>query len=409
MRTLIWLIGIFAIAVGVAMVAGLNDGYVLLVAPPWRVQLSLNLLVVMVVVGSALGYALVRLISRTLQLPTRVAQWRERRRRERAGRALTDSISALFEGRFAQSLKSAARAYEIGDEASMAALVAARAAHALHDEPRYREWLGHAAEQSAKQGGTKDDVARLMTEAELAVEGRRFEEAAARLATLREAGHRHIAMLRLEASVASALGRWEELVATVRQLRKHKALTEEQAAPMLRRAHVERMRELAGAGAALAAYWKQIPVNELQDRGLIERVLPLLARVGHGEQARKQVERLLDERWDSDLARQYAWCAVGEGDVRACLQKAESWLPQQARDAGLLFSLGQLCINAQLWGKAQSYLESSIQHGATVEAYLALARLLENLERKDEAQGHYRAAAELVAGGKKSSLVLLPA
>ena len=409
MRTLIWLIGIFAIAVGVAMVAGLNDGYVLLVAPPWRVQLSLNLLVVMVVVGSALGYALVRLISRTLQLPTRVAQWRERRRRERAGRALTDSISALFEGRFAQSLKSAARAYEIGDEASMAALVAARAAHALHDEPRYREWLGHAAEQSAKQGGTKDDVARLMTEAELAVEGRRFEEAAARLATLREAGHRHIAMLRLEASVASALGRWEELVATVRQLRKHKALTEEQAAPMLRRAHVERMRELAGDGAALAAYWKQIPANELQDRGLIERVLPLLARVGHGEQARKQVERLLDERWDSDLARQYAWCAVGEGDVRACLQKAESWLPQQARDAGLLFSLGQLCINAQLWGKAQSYLESSIQHGATVEAYLALARLLENLERKDEAQGHYRAAAELVAGGKKSSLVLLPA
>ena len=139
MRTLIWLIGIFAIAVGVAMVAGLNDGYVLLVMPPWRVQLSLNLLVVIVVVGSALGYALMRLISRTLQLPTRVAQWRERRRRERAGRALTDSVHALFEGRFAQSLKSASRAYEIGDEASVAALVAARAAHALHDEQRYRE------------------------------------------------------------------------------------------------------------------------------------------------------------------------------------------------------------------------------------------------------------------------------
>lgn len=408
MRTLIWLIGIFAIAVGVAMVAGLNDGYVLLVMPPWRVQLSLNLLVVIVVVGSALGYALMRLISRTLQLPTRVAQWRERRRRERAGRALTDSIHALFEGRFAQSLKSASRAYEIGDEASVAALVAARAAHALHDEQRYREWLGHAAEQSAKQGA-RDDVALLMTEAELAVEGRRFDEAGARLASLREAGHRHIAMLRLEASVASALGRWEELVATVRQLRKHKALTEEQAAPMLRRAHVERMRELAGDGAALGAYWKQIPTNELQDRGLIERVLPLLARVGHGELARKQVERLLDERWDSDLARQYAWCAVGEGDIRACLQKAESWLPQQARDAGLLFSLGQLCINAQLWGKAQSYLESSIQHGATVEAYLALAHLLESLERRDEAQDHYRAAAELVAGGQKSRLALLPA
>ena len=59
--------------------------------------------------------------------------------------------------------------------------------------------------------------------------------------------------------------------------------------------------------------------------------------------------------------------------------------------------------------KAQSYLESSIQHGATVEAYLALAHLLESLERRDEAQGHYRAAAELVAGGQKSRLALLPA
>ena len=404
MRTLIWLIGIFAIAVGVAMVAGLNDGYLLLVAPPWRVQLSLNLLVVIVVLGFALGYAIIRLISRTLQLPTRVAQWRERRRRERAGRALTDAVNALFEGRFSQSLKSASRAYEIGDGASMAALVAARAAHALQDESRYREWLGHAAEQ-----GAKGDVARLMTEAELALDGRRFDEAAARLATLREAGHLHIAMLRLESHAALALGRWEVLVATVRQLRKHKALTDEQAAPMLRRAHVERMRELAGDGGALVAYWKEIPSNELQDRGLIERVLPLLAGVGHGELARKQVERLLDERWDSALARQYACCAVGEGDVRACLQKAEGWLVQHARDADLLFALGQLCISAQLWGKAQSYLEASIQHGASVEAYLALAHLLENLERKDEAQRHYRAAAEIVAGGQKPALALLPA
>lgn len=407
MRTLIWMIGIFAIAVGVAMVAGVNDGYVLLVAPPWRVQLSLNLLVVIVVVGFVLGYVLLRLISRTLQLPTRVAQWRERRRRERGGRALTDSVNALFEGRFSQSLKSASRAYETGEGGAMAALVAARAAHAMQDEPRYREWLGHAAEK-----GANGEVARLMTEAELAVDAGRFDEAAARLATLREGGHRHIAMLRLETRAALALGRWEELVGTVRQLYKHKALTEERAAPLLRRGHVERMRELADDSDALAAYWKSIPASELQDRGLIERVLPLLAKAGRGELARRQVERLLDERWDSDLARQYAHCAENEGEssVRACLQKAESWLPQQARDAGLLFSLGQLCARAQLWGKARSYLESSVKNGPTVEACLALAHLLESLECNAEAQAHYRTAAEIVAGGgQKSAVALLPA
>jgi HemY protein len=404
MRALIWLIGIFALAVGVAMIAGVNDGYVLVVLSPWRAQISLNLFIVLLVAGVLLIHLALRVFTRTLALPSRVAQWRERRRREKADKALHGAINALFEGRFAQSLKSASTAYAATEGSSMAALVAARAAHALQDETRYREWLDHAAEQ-----GKESEVARLMTEAELAIESRQFDVASSRLAQLREGGHKHIAMLRLEARVAFELGRWEELLHILRQLRKHKALTDEQAAPMLRRGHVERMRELAGDGNALVAYWKDIPSIELQDRGLIERVLPLLAAVGRGELARKQVERLLDERWDSGLARQYACCAVGEGDVRACLQKAEGWLPQQPRDAGLLFALGQLCLNAQLWGKAQSYLEASVQHGATVDAHLALAHLLEKLERTGDAQEHYRAAAEIVAGKQRSAVALLPA
>ena len=51
MRALIWLIGIFALAVGVTMLAGVNDGYVLVVLSPWRAQVSLNLFIVVLVVG----------------------------------------------------------------------------------------------------------------------------------------------------------------------------------------------------------------------------------------------------------------------------------------------------------------------------------------------------------------------
>lgn len=400
MRTLIWLIGIFAVAAGVALVAGRNDGYVLLVAPPWRLQLSLNLLIIVLVLSFVCTYFLIRLMRRTVQLPSRVAQWREQRRRVRGGRALTDSVSALFEGRFSQSLKSASRAFQTGEGGAMAALVAARAAHALRDEERYREWLGQAAGQ-----GRHAEVARLMTEAELAAEAGRYDEAERQLARLRDLGHRHTAMLRLEARVAFARRQWSELISIVRQLHRQKAITDEQTAPLLRRGHAENMRQHAGDGEALAEYWKSIPVAELQDRGLVKRVLPLLAETGHGELARKQVERLLDERWDSELARQYAYCADGEdeGSVRACLTKGESWLKAQERDPGLLFALGQLCTNAQLWGKAQSYLESSVKFGPTVEAYLALAHLLEKVDRGNEAQAHYRAAAEMVAaaGQKK--------
>jgi HemY protein len=397
MRALIWLIGIFAVAVGVAMLAGLNDGYVLLVLSPWRVQVSLNLFLVVLLGSLLLGYLLLRLISRALALPARVSQWRERRRRERADRSLQGAVRGLFEGRYAQSLKSASAAFEADKHSPMVPLIAARAAHALQDETRYREWLGHAAEQ-----GASTEMARLMTEAELAIEGRRFEEAAQRLKTLRDGGHKHIAMLRMESQVAAALGHWEELVHIARQLHKHKALTAEQVAPLLRRGHVERMKQLAVDPAALSAYWKDVPAAELQDRGLIERALPLLAKAGEGARVRRQVERLLDEGWDSALARLYYCCAESEADARACLQKAEGWLETQARDAGLLFALGQLCTKTELWGKAQSYLEASLNLAPAVDTHLALAHLFERLERTADAQRHYRAAAERVVGGARA-------
>lgn len=394
MRALIWLIGIFGLAVGVAMLAGVNDGYVLVVLSPWRAQISLNLFIVVLVVGVALIHFLLRVAPRTLQLPSRVANWRERRRREKADRAMHGSVTALFEGRFSEALKSASTAYSASDGSSMAALVAARAAHGLQDETRYREWLDHAAEQ-----GKDSEVARLMTEAELAIESRQFELAAARLAQLREGGHRHIAMLRLESKVAFELGRWEELLHNVRQLRTHKALSAEQAAPALRRAHSERMKQLVGDPSALLSYWQEIPSEELNDRGMVRDVLPLMARAGQAMHVRAQAEQLLDEQWDSDLARLYAYCSSTVDDANACLHKAEAWLEKQPRDAGLLFALGQLCRRTELWGKAQSYLEASLSLDPQVGTHLALAHLFETLERREEAQRHYRAAAEKVAGG----------
>lgn len=391
MRALIWLIGIFALAAGVAMVASVNTGYVLVVLPPWRAQLSLNLLIVILLGTFLITYVLLRLVGKTLALPGRVGAFRDRRRKDRAGRAFREALRSLFEGRFAQAMKSAGSAFSAGESPAIAALVAARAAHAMHDDSRYRTWIGRAAQQ-----GDESRTARLMTEAELAVEGRRFEEAASRLASLRELGHPSIAALRLSLRVASALAQWDEVIKVSRQLRKHKALTVEQAQPVLRRAHLERLKEMRGDGDALAAYWKSIPTEELGDRRMVEKAVPYLTAAGQGAIARKTLERLLDDEWDSALARLYSHCA--NDDVVACLARAEAWLRKQPKDAGLLYSLGRLCVNAQLWGKAESYLEASLSLAPTVETHLALAGLLETVERPSEAQAHYRAAAKSSAG-----------
>ena len=46
MKGLFWAIGAFALAVGISIVLRANDGYALLVLPPYRVEMSLALLAV---------------------------------------------------------------------------------------------------------------------------------------------------------------------------------------------------------------------------------------------------------------------------------------------------------------------------------------------------------------------------
>lgn len=393
MRILFWLIGLFALAAGLALVAEVNTGYVLVVSPPYRVQLSLNLFALMLLVGFVAAYLLLRLIRRTLQLPGQVGRMRRQRRRDKAQGALRDSVRLYLEGRYAHSLKEASKASKEDESRGLAAIMAGRAAYAMRDELRYREWMAKAAELDPEVR-----TARLMTEADLALDARRFDEAASRLEDLRQGGERHVAAQRLALRSAQALGHWEEVVRLARQLAKHKAMSPEAAAVTLRRAHIENMKSRSDDGAAIADYWKQIPPTEQRDRLLVEKAVPLLVASGEGAIARRTIEELLDQEWEPALAAVYADCCADD-QATAGIARAEGWLRKYPKDDGLLLTLGRLCLQVQLWGKAQSYLEASLAIRKNVAAHLALARLAERLERPADAQKHYRAAAEL-SGGK---------
>lgn len=388
MRGLLWLIGLFALAAGLAVAGRYNEGYALLVWPPYRIQISMNLLFLLFVGSFAALYALSRLVARTAALPRAVQSFRARKSRERASQALYDAARLRIEGRFGQALKQASVAYEAKESPGLAALLAARAAHSLRDEARYREWLDKAAAHD-----NEVRVARLMTEAELAVEGRRFDEAAERIADLQAGGQRHIAALRLALRTAQAKGNWVEAVRLVRQLVKVKALTAEQADPVKRRAHQEGLRQRAGDAQALLAYWHDLPRDEQKDARLVGELARALLASGESTAAQKAIESQLALGWDSNLADIYGRCEGG--DVRSRLASAEDWLKRHPRDPQLLLSLGRLCVQSQLWGKAESYLDAALAIEPGWEAHVELARLAERIGRTDDANRHYRAAAEL--------------
>ena len=82
-------------------------------------------------------------------------------------------------------------------------------------------------------------------------------------------------------------------------------------------------------------------------------------------------------------------------EARLRIERGERWLAERNRDPDLLSTLGRLCAQAGLWGKARSFLEASLSFEESRAAHLELARLDEQLGQSADAQRHYRRAAEL--------------
>src|SRR5207249_4653652 len=87
--------------------------------------------------------------------------------------------------------------------------------------------------------------------------------------------------------------------------------------------------------------------------------------------------------------------ATRAAEARVRIERAERWLLEHERDPELLAALGRLCAQAELWGKARSFLEASLSFEESRTAHLELARLEEQLGQTPDAQRHYRRAAEL--------------
>ncbi len=390
MRAVFWLLILAALAVGLALAARYNEGYVLLVLPPWRAEISLNLFILASITGFFVIYLLARVVSHTVALPRAVAEFRRQRQQGKSSLALRDAWRLLQEGRYGHAMRAAEKAKPDSATSGMLALAGWRAAHALRDAERSAQWGQRVREHDS--AGLQ--AARLMTEAEFALEDRRFEDARDALQQLAARQGRHIAALRLSMRAEQGLGNWREVARLVRQLEKHQALTAEQAAPIRSRAVREALRGLREDPAGLMRYWRELDDGDRAEPSLALETARALAAAGDFREAQRVIEDVLDEHRDAALVLAYGECDQA-GDVLGRIAQAEKWLDRTPRDGALLLTLGRLCRQQQLWGKARSYLEASLAIAPTRAAHVELAQLLDQLEESALAARHYRAAALL--------------
>src|SRR5437763_14368385 len=396
MRSLLWLLAVFAAAVALVIVGRVDAGYVLFVYPPYRVEVTMIFFAIAALAAFFLLYGLVRLMSQVMSLPASVRDYRMRRRRERAHGALARALQAYYEGRYRRAEREAALAYETGTVPGIAALLAARAAHQLRDFAARDRWF-----ERADSAGDAWRTARLVSRAEVALDERDFGAARDALRGLESTAPRHLTTARMLLRAARGAGAWDEVLRLAGQLVKRDAIAPALAEEYQVQANVELLGRSADDAGAFERRWRAISERDQ----LHPRVAAAAARhataLGLSALAREILEKSLAAEWSSRLIGLYAQLpttlapAEREEEARLRIERAERWLAAHSRDPELLAALGRLCAQAELWGKARSFLEASLPFEDARAVHLELARLAERLADTGEAQRHFRRAAEL--------------
>lgn len=370
---------LIAAAACVGLAISEDAGYVLVAYKTFRYESSLwASLAVLVILWLVIWgiKLLVELFSVSTGL---VNPWSRRNRSRRIQLAIEQGQMDLAEGRWASAQKHLTRAAEAERQPLLFYLGAARAANELG---RYEE--SDSLLERALERQPQAELAIALNHAQLQVDRADTEGALNTLQAMHERHPHNVQVLRQLQRLHQQRGDWSALIRLLPELRKDKVLPAQELAELERRAWGQNLglaaqRDTGGEAGlqSLTLAWQQLTSAQRQEPTLVLAYAEQLRRLGAQSEAEEVVRGALKRTYDSHLVRLYGLLR-GSDPVKQ-LQTAEGWLKAHPADASLLLTLGRLCLQNSLWGKARDYFESSLKLERNPETCAELARLLAQL------------------------------
>ena len=422
MRAALWLVALFGIAAAVALFAGNNQGTITVFWPPWRVDLSLNLVLLLLFAAFVLLHLALRGISALFSLPVQARQWRLQLKERALHAALLDAAVQLLAGRFSRSRKAAqaalaqertlaaldARVPQAQQVRVMAHLLAAESAQSLQDRPARDAHLQQALNESAEWVSLPPEAREgvQLRAARWALDDRDAPAALARLEELPQGAQRRTLALRLRLKAARQDRRTLEALETARLLAKHRAFSDSAAESIVRGLATELLSGAHDPAQLLRAWDSLEPAECEMPEVAIHAAQRMVVLRGDLALARAWLlpvwERMIEQPHslgDSLRVKLVHALEAGLDSVDAdWLARIESAQRNNPRDANLQYLAGMACMKRQLWGKAQQLLT---QAGLGLQdpnlhrrAWQALAQLAEARDDTDQASAAWKRAAQ---------------
>jgi HemY protein len=363
MKWLITLLLILTVAVIFTLSAMIDPGFVVIGRGGWTIETTLSVFVIGLVMGWFLLHHLLRLLRLLWQLPSRFGKRSTWQLQQKAQTSLLRGVLALLERDWQTAEQSFLKAVSPNELSMLHYLGASYAASQLRENSRVMNYQLHWQQQNLPAA----------------------LQITLRAHSLAPKNENLIRLLSLYLQLAD----WPALLELLPEIRKRKALPVEQIQRLENRASVALIQYTLRTNPKQAAnWWSQIP-KAIRLRPVVLKVyIQHLIGVKEMTSAESLLKEALKYHWDADLIRLY-------GDVETThlsqqISYAEGLLKGHEKDPVLLLTLGRLCMQNQLWGKAQQYLEASSHLAPSPVTYKVLGDLYTQLEEQGKAGEYYR-------------------
>ncbi len=429
MRAALWFLALFGIAVAVALFAGNNQAVVTVFWPPHRVDVSFNLMVLLLAGLFMLLYLALRALSAVFSLPVEARRWRAQQKERAMYGALMDALAHLMAGRYIRSSKSAQNAlaqekslgvtadpsgHSTGHSASLASqlrslahLLVAESAQALQNKALRNQHLQLALQNSAARHAQEVREGVQFRAARWALEDHDASAALDWLGQLPQGASRRTLALRMKLRAARYGQQTQQALETARLLAKHRAFSPAAAQSIVRGLALELLND-AQDPAQLQQAWASLDDSE---RAMPELCVHAASRLMslHGDTALARSwllpvwEQMIEPRSELGDNLRIKLITVLEAGMDSLdadwLARIEAAQISRPRDVNLLYLAGMACLSRQLWGKARQLLaqaapalQDKLLHR---NAWRALAILAEQREDEAAAIEAYKRAAQL--------------
>ncbi len=373
-----------------------DPGYALLAWGNTSVEMSLWLLLAAVVLLFVAAVLSLRLLV-AFNLPFQVlGRWQESSRLKRMQMQTRHGLLALADG---QNLRAEKKFAELAPVTTQPIVVLPALATALGRQGKLDE--------------AKQVLQRLVTEfpgsqqlvhlklAEVCLYQGEDQSALESLQRLHQLNPQHAEANQLLLDVLQRVEQWPELIELLSAVGKYKQLTPEQLSRQQQlaygRAFAQTQKNAANAADNgldnLQALWQKAPPAVTQHGASILAYAQSMGRIEASPAVKTAafIEQHLAQQWQDELVLEYAHLPLM--DIEQRLSTAEAWQTKAQDSAALKLTLGRLCRRLELWGKAQDYLQASLNLQASKHAHAEMARLQHDLGHMDAAIEHYRLAS----------------